>query len=96
MPAQALRNLNHPRCMAEIMAHGSLYDRARAKQLYIRAKILNSDQSHEEARRKTLLQAVQDLEEVKNDFKKLEANARVKNVLNIQVGDRGSRILLGG
>ncbi|ERL87747.1 hypothetical protein D910_05136 [Dendroctonus ponderosae] len=84
MQTQALRNLKQRKCMTEIMGNGSLYDRARANQLYIRIKILNSDKSQEESYRKTLLQAVNDLETVKNDFKKLEANARVKNVLNIQ------------
>lgn len=78
MTSQALFVLN--KGMATIMAHGGLYDRAGVLVIYVKCFLANS-KAHD---KKDILISIDLLEEAKMYYKKVEAFARVKDVLFLQ------------
>lgn len=79
MPCHALNILD--KCLVQVLAHGCLFDRARAMLLYANCIVANSDTKPEEERRNIIKEAAEILKKVKADFKKAEAYYRVKDVL---------------
>ncbi|CAG9773305.1 unnamed protein product [Ceutorhynchus assimilis] len=81
---QAIKVLNNPRCMVEILANGSIYDRARANLLYIKCMIADSSRLDTESRAAVICRGAKSLDKVKNDFLKVEAFSRAKDALYFQ------------
>lgn len=83
MPAQALKLIDQS--LIQILAHGGAFDRARAMLLYAKCLVANSVKDGDEERKTTILEATQLLSGVKENFKKVEAYSRIKDVLYLQV-----------
>lgn len=82
MPAQALKMVD--RCILQILAHGSYFDRARAIMMYAKCAVANSVKASESDRKRIISEAIDMLDEVKELFERVEAYVRVKNVLYMQ------------
>lgn len=83
MPAQALKLMD--KCLIQILAHGGNFDRARAMQLYVQCLVAALDTDNVQYRQKTMLESAFLLNEVKEEFGKVEAYVRVRDVLYLQV-----------
>ncbi|XP_050302201.1 anaphase-promoting complex subunit 5 [Anthonomus grandis grandis] len=84
LTTQAVKVLNNPRCMVEILSNGGEFDKARATLLYIKCIIADSSKKDPEARAEVIRKASISLEKVKMGFSKVEAYSRVKDVLYLQ------------
>lgn len=82
MPSQALKILD--KHLVNILTHGGKYDIARAILLYVKCIVADSNNTQEE-RYIIILEATEMLKKVKEDFHKVEARSRVKDVLYLQV-----------
>ncbi|CAH0545836.1 unnamed protein product [Brassicogethes aeneus] len=82
LTSQALKVLD--KALVQIMAHGGNFDRARAMLLYAKLLIAGSKNLDESPRVAVLNDAADILEKVKNDFDKVQAYSRVKDVLYLQ------------
>lgn len=82
-PAQALKLLDQ--CLVQILAHGGNFDRARAMLLYVKCLVANAKGESDASREQTMLDAARMLNKVKENFEKVEAYSRVKDVLYLQV-----------
>ncbi|CAH1158814.1 unnamed protein product [Phyllotreta striolata] len=72
------------KCLVQVLAHGGRYDRARATLLYAKCLVADSARLSKENRESTILKCARMLEKVKEDFRKIEAFYRVKDVLFLQ------------
>lgn len=79
MPYQALRNLQES--IVQVLAHGGLYDRARAYVTYAKCLSANAANQPDDQKRSMLLEAIKQLCKAKTLFEKLEANDRLKATL---------------
>ncbi|CAH1961188.1 unnamed protein product [Acanthoscelides obtectus] len=83
LTSQALVVLD--KCMIQVLAHGGRYDRARAVLLFAKCLISESHKDEEkDERKKVLAQCAEMLKKVKEDFEKVEAFSRAKDVLYLQ------------
>lgn len=73
----------------KILGHGGCYDRARATLLYAKCLIADSSKLENEARGKVVIKCAHMLEKVKEQFRRVEAFYRVKDVLFLQVNKGG-------
>lgn len=95
VPAQALKLLDH--YLLVILSHGGSYDQGRALLLLAKCKVAASANSTEDIRQVVLLNALQMLVKVKWYFEKVQAYARVKDVLylmallNDEMGNVGDK-----
>lgn len=83
LTAHALRILD--RCLIQILAHGGYFDRARATLLYVKCLVADSHKCEDNERSRIILNSAKLLDKVKNDFEKVEAYSRMKDVLYLQV-----------
>lgn len=83
LTSHALRILD--RCLIQILAHGGCFDRARGTLLYVKCLVADSHKCEDNERSGIILNSVKLLEKVKNDFEKVEAYSRMKDVLYLQV-----------
>lgn len=73
------------KCLIQILAHGGRFDRARATLLLLKCRIIDNDRvSHREDKR-AYDETIELLDSVKDEFKKLEAYSRVKDMLYLKV-----------
>ncbi|XP_056636653.1 anaphase-promoting complex subunit 5 [Diorhabda sublineata] len=82
LTTQALGVLD--KCLVQILGHGGCYDRARATLLYAKCLIADSSRLSNEERNKVIMRCAHMLEKVKDEFGKVEAKYRVKDVLFLQ------------
>lgn len=73
------------KCLVQILAHGGCYDRGRAMLLYVKCLIANSRKLDDVRRWELILECAKMLDNVKEDFHKVEAFSRMKDVLYLQV-----------
>lgn len=73
------------KCLVQILGHGGCYDRARAMLLYIKCLVADSHKLEESLRKDVITVCARSLNKVKEDFKKVEAYSRMKDVLYLQV-----------
>lgn len=73
------------KCLIQILGHGGCYDRARAMLLYVKCLVADSHKLDDNQRKDVILESVKLLNNVKDDFKKVEAYSRMKDVLYLQV-----------
>jgi anaphase-promoting complex subunit 5 len=79
MPFQALRNVREP--IIQILAHGGLYDQARAYITYAKCLSANASKQANENKKYMILEAIKHLYKAKTLLEKLEANDRLKSTL---------------
>ena len=79
MPFQALRNVRES--IIKILAHGGLYDQARAYITYAKCLSANAAIQTDENRKCMMLEAIKQLYKAKKLLIKLEANDRLKSTL---------------
>ncbi|XP_066256447.1 anaphase-promoting complex subunit 5 isoform X2 [Euwallacea similis] len=84
LTTQAIKVLNNPRCMVEILSNGGTYDKARATLLYLKCLIADSSKLDNDSRGKVILKAAKSLEKVRAGFQKVEAFSRMKDVVYLQ------------
>lgn len=84
LTSQAIKLLNNPKCMVEVLANGGLYDRARATLLYVKCLVADSSKLPDNERSEVIKNAIKSLDKVKDGFEKVEAYSRVKDVLYLQ------------
>ncbi|KAJ8919973.1 hypothetical protein NQ315_006503 [Exocentrus adspersus] len=82
MTGQALRILD--RSLIQVLGHGGCYDRARAKLLYAKCLVADSHKLDDNERRQVVFNAAKLLDGVREDFQKVEAYSRMKDVLYLQ------------
>lgn len=82
MPSQSLKILD--KNLVQILSHGGRYDIARAMLLYVKCIVADAGNNTQADRCAVLLEATELLKKVKDDFHKVEARARVKDVLYLQ------------
>ncbi|CAH1119671.1 unnamed protein product [Phaedon cochleariae] len=82
LTGQALTVLGQ--CLVQIVGHGGCYDRARAMLLYVKCLVADSHRMAEDERKKLILDCAGMLEQVKEDFRKVEAFSRMQDVLFLQ------------
>lgn len=73
------------KCLVQILGHGGCYDRGRAMLLYVKCLVADSHKFDENQRKDVILDCAKLLNKVKDDFKKVEAYSRMKDVLFLQV-----------
>lgn len=83
IPSQSLKILD--KHLVQILAHGGSYDRARAMLLYVKCLVADAGKNPQVDKYKILLEATEMLKKVKEDFHKVEARSKVKDVLYLQV-----------
>ena len=83
MPSQAIHILDG--CLAQMLSHGSLYDRARSKFLHARCLVAEANHSQQENRSNILKDVTEILESVRDDFELLQIYSKVKDVYFMQV-----------
>ncbi|XP_014209635.1 anaphase-promoting complex subunit 5-like [Copidosoma floridanum] len=79
MPFQALRNVKD--AMIHILAHGGLYDQARAYVTYAKVLSANTQNQTAETKKYMMMEAIKHLQKAKKILEKLEANDRLKSTL---------------
>ncbi|KAJ8948335.1 hypothetical protein NQ318_019320 [Aromia moschata] len=82
LTGQALRILD--RCLVQVLGHGGCFDRARATLLYVKCLVADSQKCDGGERAEVVLSSARLLDRVKEDFEKVEAYSRVKDVLYLQ------------
>lgn len=79
MPFQALRNVKEG--IIQILAHGGLYDQARAYITYAKVLSANTQNQEKEIKKQMTLEAIKHLQKAKKILEKLEANDKLKSTL---------------
>ncbi|XP_035670806.1 anaphase-promoting complex subunit 5-like [Branchiostoma floridae] len=82
LPTQALALTEQ--VMPQVLSHGSLYNRSRAQFLLAKCQLASSDPKHPTQRKAAILSAIGTLGIALEGFQKVEAPARVKDVLYYQ------------
>lgn len=83
LTSQALSILD--KCLVQLLGHGGCHDRARAMLLYVKCMVADSHKLDDNKRKEVILECAGLLSKVKDDFKKVEAYSRMKDVLYLQV-----------
>lgn len=79
---QALKVLD--RALIQIFAHGGCYDRGRAMLLFVKCIVADLNRHDENVRNEIVAEAADILNKVKENFEKVEAYSRLKDVLYLQ------------
>ena len=79
MPFQALRNVKAP--IISILAHGGLYDQARAYITYAKCLSANASKQKAENKRNMMFEAIEYLRKAKKILEKNRANNKLKSTL---------------
>lgn len=83
MPSQAVHILDG--CLAHMLSHGSLYDRARSKFLHARCIVAEANHLRLENCSNILRDVTEILESVRKEFEILQTHSKVKDVYFMQV-----------
>ncbi|KAF7285981.1 hypothetical protein GWI33_008285 [Rhynchophorus ferrugineus] len=81
---QALKVLNNPKCMIEMLTNGGCYDKARARLLYAKCLIADSSKLEPTERNDVIMKTAHSLSLIKSEFEKIQAYSRAKDVLYLQ------------